>query len=113
MRWEPFEPENLFGGIPAKDPSGSGYDGRRFRDADVCVVPFPTLRQRRRGQSGDATATAASTIRAASLAPHQNAGNGMRLASAGVSREQRTGVVPVPGREQRRTWKRPREQVLL
>ncbi len=88
-------------GIPAKDPSGSGYDGRQFRDADVCVVPFPTLRQRRRGQSGDATATAASTIRAASLAPHQNAGNGMRLASADGSREQR------------RTWKRPRGQVLL
>lgn len=48
-----------------------------------------------------------------SLAPHQNAGNGMRLASAGGSREQRTGTLPVPGREQRRTWKRPREQVLL
>lgn len=48
-RWEPFEPESLFGGIPAKDPSGSGYDGRRFCDADVCVVPFPILRQRRRG----------------------------------------------------------------
>lgn len=51
-------------GIPAKEPSCSGYDGRRFCDADVCVVPFPILRQRRRGQSGGrCAATAASTIR--------------------------------------------------
>lgn len=114
VRWEPFEPENLLGGIPAKDPSGSGYDGRRFRDADVRVVPFPALRQRWRGQSGDAAPPRLLLQSvSASLAPQQNAGNSMRLASAGGSREQRTGTLPVPGREQRRTRKRPREQVLL
>lgn len=54
VRWEAVRTGEPFRGIPVKEPSGSAYDGRRFCDADVCVVPFPILRQRRRGQSGDA-----------------------------------------------------------
>ena len=113
-RWEPFEPENLFGESPPRSRPAPAMTA-----AASATLTSASSRSRSCASAGAAKAETLHRYGCfydpypPAWHPHQNAGDGMRRVSAGGSREQRTGAVPVSGRDQRRTWKRPREQVLL